>query len=205
MPPSSSAAHAPAPAAGASSWVRRRLRRWWAKRSGMSLTHTALAPSGQPVWLDMARRSARAALRLESMGLTMNRILTDASFANAMVVHAAFGGSTNLILHIPAIAHAAGLRRPTVEDWTRINREIPRMVDALPNGPEVLPDGSGIHGGRSAGSDAASAPRGFARYFCAHGVGRNAGHDARLVGAVGTPRGCAEKSCAIAMASIPTT
>jgi putative YjhG/YagF family dehydratase len=87
----------------------------------------------------MARRSARAVLRLESMGLTMNRVLSDASFANAMIVHAAFGGSTNLILHIPAIAHAAGLRRPTVDDWTRINREIPRLVDALPNGPRYFP------------------------------------------------------------------
>ena len=106
---------------------------------GMSLTHTALAPSGQPVWLDMARRSARAVLRLESMGLTMSKVLSDASFANAMVVHAAFGGSTNLILHMPAIAHAAGLRRPTVDDWTRINREIPRLVDALPNGPKYFP------------------------------------------------------------------
>jgi putative YjhG/YagF family dehydratase len=106
---------------------------------GMSLTHSALAPSGQPVWLDMARRSARAVLRLESMGLTMNKILTDASLANAMIVHAAFGGSTNLILHIPAIAHAARLRRPTVGDWTRINREIPRLVDALPNGPKYFP------------------------------------------------------------------
>ncbi len=106
---------------------------------GMSLTHSALAPSGQPVWLDMARRSARAVLRLESMGLTMNRVLTDASVANAMVVHAAFGGSTNLILHVPAIAHAAGLRRPTADDWARINREIPRIVDALPNGPRYFP------------------------------------------------------------------
>ena len=106
---------------------------------GMSLTHTALAPSGQPVWLDMARRSARAVLRLEALNLPMKGILTDASVANAMIVHAAFGGSTNLILHIPAIAHAAGLRRPTVEDWTRINREIPRLVDALPNGPRYFP------------------------------------------------------------------
>jgi putative YjhG/YagF family dehydratase len=106
---------------------------------GMSLTHTALAPSGQPVWLDMARRSARAVLRLEAMNLPMNSILTDASVANAMIVHAAFGGSTNLILHIPAIAHAAGLRRPTVDDWHRINREIPRIVDALPNGPRYFP------------------------------------------------------------------
>jgi putative YjhG/YagF family dehydratase len=106
---------------------------------GMSLTHTALAPSGQPVWLDMARRSARAVLRLEALHLPMNSILTDASVANAMIVHAAFGGSTNLILHIPAIAHAAGLRRPTVDDWHRINREIPRIVDALPNGPRYFP------------------------------------------------------------------
>jgi putative YjhG/YagF family dehydratase len=106
---------------------------------GMSLTHSALAPSGQAVWLDMARRSARAVLRLESAGLTMNRVLTDASIANAMIVHAAFGGSTNLILHVPAIAHAAGLRRPTAADWTRINREIPRIVDALPNGPRYFP------------------------------------------------------------------
>ncbi|MEP6714718.1 MAG: YjhG/YagF family D-xylonate dehydratase [Terriglobia bacterium] len=106
---------------------------------GMSLTHSALAPSGQPVWVDMAKRSARAVLRLEAAGLTMSRILTDASIANAMIVHAAFGGSTNLILHIPAIAHAAGLRRPTAADWTRINREIPRLVDALPNGPKYFP------------------------------------------------------------------
>jgi len=106
---------------------------------GMSLTHSALAPSGQPVWLDMARRSARAVLRLEALDLPMKRILTQASIENAMVVHAAFGGSTNLILHTPAIAHAAGLRRPTVEDWTRINREIPRLVDALPNGPRYFP------------------------------------------------------------------
>jgi len=106
---------------------------------GMSLTHSALAPSGQPVWIDMARRSARAALRLESMGLTMSRVLSAASIENAMVIHAAFGGSTNLILHVPAIAHAAGLRRPTVHDWTRVNREIPRIVDALPNGPQYFP------------------------------------------------------------------
>jgi len=62
--------------------------------------------------------------------------VTDDAIHNAMVVHAAFGGSTNLILHVPAIAHAAGRRRPTVEDWTRINRAVPRLVDVLPNGPK---------------------------------------------------------------------
>ena len=52
-----------------------------------------------------------------------------------MAVHAAFGGSTNLLLHMPAIAFHAGLRRPTVDDWTDVNRRVPRLVDALPNGP----------------------------------------------------------------------
>jgi xylonate dehydratase len=106
---------------------------------GMSLPHSALAPSGQPVWLDMARRSARAVLDLERRGLTMRQILTEASLHNALVTYAAFGGSTNLILHVPAIAHAAGLRKPTVDDWAAINRKVPRLVDALPNGPRNFP------------------------------------------------------------------
>ena len=106
---------------------------------GLALTHAALAPSGHAIWLDMARRSARAALALEARGIHTRDIVTDAAIRNAMVVHAAFGGSTNLILHLPAIAHAAGLRRPTAEDWTRINRRVPRLVDALPNGPRSFP------------------------------------------------------------------
>lgn len=106
---------------------------------GMALTHSALSPSGQPIWLDLARRSARAAVALESRGITMKHILTDASVRNAMTVHAAFGGSTNLIIHLPAIAHAAGLKRPTVDDWIAVNRKIPRLVDVLPNGPRSHP------------------------------------------------------------------
>src|SRR5262245_10204552 len=63
---------------------------------GLSLPHSALAPSGQPVWLELARRSARAAVRLHQQRLTVRHILTDAAVGNAMAVHAAFGGSTNL-------------------------------------------------------------------------------------------------------------
>jgi len=106
-----------------------------AEALGMSLPHSALSPSGHPIWLDMARRSARAVLQLELRGLRMRDILTEASLRNAMVVHAAFGGSTNLLLHLPAIAHAAGLPRPTAADWSAVNRRVPRLVDALPNGP----------------------------------------------------------------------
>ncbi|MGC2621515.1 MAG: YjhG/YagF family D-xylonate dehydratase [Acidobacteriaceae bacterium] len=106
-----------------------------AEALGLALPHTALAPSGPPVWLDAGRRSAAALLRLRQMGVGTRDILTDAAFENAMVVHAAFGGSTNLLLHVPAIAHAAGRKRPSVADWMRVNREVPRIVDALPNGP----------------------------------------------------------------------
>jgi len=106
---------------------------------GMSLPHSALAPSGQPVWTDMAVRSARAVCELEKQGRTMKEILTSASVRNAMAVHAAVGGSTNLLLHVPAIAHAAGLPRPAVQDWIAVNRQVPRLVDVLPNGPAQHP------------------------------------------------------------------
>ena len=102
---------------------------------GMSLPHSALSPSGAVIWRDMARRSALAVMAMEAQGRTMADILTDDSLHNAMVVHAAVGGSTNLVLHVPAIAHAAGLRRPTAGDWASINRLVPRIVDVLPNGP----------------------------------------------------------------------
>jgi putative YjhG/YagF family dehydratase len=102
---------------------------------GLSLPHSALAPSGQPIWLDMARRSARALVHLSARGITMRHLLTEAAVRNAMVVHAAFGGSTNLLLHIPAIAYSAGLRRPAAADWIALNRQVPRLVDCLPNGP----------------------------------------------------------------------
>jgi len=102
---------------------------------GLSLPHSALAPSGQEIWLQLAIRSARVLLHLEESGIALKKILTPHAIENAMAVHAAFGGSTNLLLHIPAIAHAAGLRRPTVEDWSAINRRVPRIVDVLPNGP----------------------------------------------------------------------
>jgi xylonate dehydratase len=110
-----------------------------AEALGLAVTHSALAPSGEHVWLDLANRSARALVQLEKRGLRSRDILTDASIRNAMIVHAAFGGSTNLLLHIPAIAHAARLRRPTVDDWIEVNRKVSRLVDVLPNGPRNHP------------------------------------------------------------------
>jgi len=106
-----------------------------AEAFGLALPHSALAPSGEPVWLELARRSATALQRLHLLGISVGHILTAAALENAMLVHAAFGGSTNLLLHIPAIAATAGLKPPTIDDWIRINRATSRLVDALPNGP----------------------------------------------------------------------
>ncbi|NLT69841.1 MAG: YjhG/YagF family D-xylonate dehydratase [Verrucomicrobiaceae bacterium] len=106
-----------------------------AEALGLTLPHSALAPSGADIWRDMARRSGAAVVTLEKRGIVTRDILTEAAFANALAVHAAFGGSTNLIMHLPAIAHQAGIRRPDVEDWRRVNALVPRLVDALPNGP----------------------------------------------------------------------
>jgi putative YjhG/YagF family dehydratase len=105
-----------------------------AEALGLAVPHSALMPSGQPIWREAARRSVDAVLAQAARNLCGRDILTDAAVRNAMVVFAAFGGSTNLLLHIPAVAHAAGLPLPTVDDWADVNRRVPRLVDALPNG-----------------------------------------------------------------------
>lgn len=106
-----------------------------AEALGMSLPHSALSPSGAEIWKEIAIQSARAVVTLSKQKKTLADILTADAVHNAMVVHAAMGGSTNLLLHIPAIAFEAGLPRPQVDDWNKINRSVPRIVDVLPNGP----------------------------------------------------------------------
>ncbi len=106
-----------------------------AEALGMTVPHAALAPSGQALWLDLARQSAKALRQMHQQAITMASLLTEDSFHNALLVHAAVGGSTNLLLHIPAIAAAAKLPRPTAADFAAANAAIHRFVDVLPNGP----------------------------------------------------------------------
>jgi putative YjhG/YagF family dehydratase len=106
-----------------------------AEALGLAVVHSALAPSGQAIWREVARRSVAAAAAQRARGLTGRDVLTPAAIRNAMVVYAAVGGSTNLLLHVPAVAHAAGLTPPTVDEWAAVNRSVPRLVDCLPNGP----------------------------------------------------------------------
>ncbi|MFM8187428.1 MAG: YjhG/YagF family D-xylonate dehydratase [Pirellula sp.] len=110
-----------------------------AEALGMTAPHAALAPSGQPVWLDIARQSAKILWDQHQRKSKLADILCEDSFHNAIAVHAACGGSTNLLLHIPAVAFAAGIERPSLQTWTQLNRKISRFVDVLPNGPKFHP------------------------------------------------------------------
>ena len=110
-----------------------------AEALGMTAPHAALAPSGQPVWLDIARQSAKILWDQHHRKAKLSDILCEDSFHNAIAVHAACGGSTNLLLHIPAVAFAAGIQRPSLETWTSLNRQVSRFVDVLPNGPQYHP------------------------------------------------------------------
>jgi putative YjhG/YagF family dehydratase len=110
-----------------------------AEALGMTVPHAALAPSGQPIWTEMARQSAKALWDMAQKKTTLADILTEDSFHNCLAVHAACGGSTNLLLHVPAIAFAAGIKRPSVDDWHNMNLNVSRFVDVLPNGPQNHP------------------------------------------------------------------
>ena len=154
---------------------------------GLALPHSALAPSGQPIWLDAARRSASALVELQARGLATRDILTDAAVRNAMTVHAAFGGSTNLLLHLTAIAHAAGLRRPTVDDWTEVNRRVPRIVDVAAERAALSPDDPRLHGRRRARGDAPPPAARPPRSRLPDRLRRHARARARLVGELRAP------------------
>ena len=102
---------------------------------GIALPHSALAPSGEKVWLEIGKASSNALIKMIRENVALDQIITNGSVRNAMAVHAAMGGSTNLLIHLPAIAYVAGLKTPGVNEWAQINRSVPRIVDVLPNGP----------------------------------------------------------------------
>ena len=93
-----------------------------------------------------------------------------------MVLHAAFGGSTNLLLHIPAIAHAAGLRHPTVAEWTARQSQHPSFGRRSTERAAEPSHRAGLSGGGSSGSHTAFAARRPTKHRCAHCFGRNARH-----------------------------
>lgn len=103
---------------------------------GLALPGNALIPSTFAEIGRMARKAGKQILRLAQQSLTPSKILTKAAFNNAIKVHAAIGGSTNALIHLPAIAHELGIvLKPEMFD--RASREIPYLTNIQPSGEYV--------------------------------------------------------------------
>ena len=100
---------------------------------GLALPGSALVPQPLTKLLRYARAAGKQVLRLLAEEITPRRILTREAFENAIVVHAAIGGSTNALLHVPAIAQEAGVA-VTIDDFDRIHREVPVLANVKSTG-----------------------------------------------------------------------
>jgi dihydroxy-acid dehydratase len=100
---------------------------------GLALPGSALVPEPLTKLLRYARAAGKQVLRLLAEDLTPRRILTREAFENAIVVHAAIGGSTNALLHVPEIAWEAGVEI-TIDDFDRIHRQVPVLADVKTTG-----------------------------------------------------------------------
>jgi dihydroxy-acid dehydratase len=100
---------------------------------GLALPGTALIPSPLTRHLRVARAAGKQVLRLVEQDLRPSKILTRESFHNAIVLHAAVGGSTNSLLHLPAIAREAGLE-VSIDDFDRVHRQVPVLANAKTTG-----------------------------------------------------------------------
>jgi dihydroxy-acid dehydratase len=100
---------------------------------GMTLPGAALMPASLAAIQRLSRQAGRQVLDLSRKGIKPADILTPEAFENAMKVHAAIAGSTNALLHLPAIAHELGIRIEA-ERFDRLNREIPYLTNIQPSG-----------------------------------------------------------------------
>ena len=107
-----------------------------AEALGMALPGTALAPASLFEIRRLARQAGRQIMKLSKEGLKPADILTPAAFENAIKVHAALSGSTNALLHLPAVAHELGIEIEA-QLFDRLNRETPYLVDVQPSGKHV--------------------------------------------------------------------
>ncbi|MCX6485718.1 MAG: dihydroxy-acid dehydratase [Rhodoluna sp.] len=110
-----------------------------AEALGMSLPGSASPPSADRRRDNWAHRSGEAVVNLLKLGITARDILTKKAFENAIAVLMAFGGSTNAVLHLLAIAHEAEVDL-TLEDFNRIADKVPHLGDLKPFGRYVMND-----------------------------------------------------------------
>ncbi|PZF53363.1 dihydroxy-acid dehydratase [Curtobacterium sp. MCSS17_008] len=110
-----------------------------AEALGMSLPGSAAPPSADRRRDYYARRSGEAVVNMLRLGLTARQILTKEAFENAIAVAMALGGSTNVVLHLLAIAHEAEVEL-TLDDFNRIGSKVPHLADMKPFGKYVMVD-----------------------------------------------------------------
>ncbi|AKN15513.1 dihydroxy-acid dehydratase [Mycobacterium haemophilum DSM 44634] len=116
-----------------------------AEALGMSLPGSAAPPATDRRRDGFARRSGQAVIELLHRGITARDILTKEAFENAIAVVMAFGGSTNAVLHLLAIAHEADVAL-SLEDFSRIGSKVPHLADVKPFGRHVMFDVDHIGG-----------------------------------------------------------
>ncbi|MFQ5761933.1 MAG: dihydroxy-acid dehydratase [Candidatus Bathyarchaeia archaeon] len=100
---------------------------------GLALPGSACAPAHQRDLTTLARRAGQQIVRLVEQGLTPRQVLTRKAFENAIMVHSAISGSTNVLLHLPIIAREAGVNL-TIHDFDRIQRGVPFITNIRPAG-----------------------------------------------------------------------
>lgn len=106
---------------------------------GMSLPGDGSAPGVMANKLRLAEQAGEKIMELLKLGFTPSKIMTGASFRNALMVDMAIGGSLNTVLHLPAIANELGLTLGLPE-FDRVARETPHLADVEPNGPYFVVD-----------------------------------------------------------------
>lgn len=116
-----------------------------AEALGMSLPGSAAPPATDRRRDGFARRSGQAVVELLRRGITVRDILTKEAFENAIAVVMAFGGSTNAVLHLLAIAHEANVAL-SLQDFSRIGSGVPHLADVKPFGRHVMSDVDHIGG-----------------------------------------------------------
>nr|WP_033438919.1 dihydroxy-acid dehydratase [Saccharothrix sp. NRRL B-16314] len=116
-----------------------------AEALGMSLPGSAAPPATDRRRDGFARRSGQAVVEMLRKGITARQVMTREAFENAIAVVMAFGGSTNAVLHLLAIAHEAEVEL-SLDDFTRIGARVPHLADVKPFGRHVMTDVDRIGG-----------------------------------------------------------
>ncbi len=106
---------------------------------GLALPGGGTIPAVMAARLRLAKKSGIQIVHLVEKGITPDQILTESAFLNAVTVDMAFGGSTNTTLHLPAIAHEAGISLP-LETFQEISEKTPHLCNMSPGGPHHIED-----------------------------------------------------------------